>query len=93
MYRSNECRCNMPNTNYSNYTYKNNRAQQQNNSAGYYDERGFWIPFVVGGLAGGALGYGVANNNFLSNNYNNQPVPYPIFYPAPAPYPMPYPYY
>jgi len=49
MYRSNECRCNMPNTNYSNYTYKNNRAQQQNNSAGYYDERGFWIPFVVGG--------------------------------------------
>jgi len=48
---------------------------------------------VLGGLAGGALGYGVANNNFLSNNYNNQPVPYPIFYPAPAPYPMPYPYY
>ncbi len=63
------------------------------NSGGYYDERGFWIPFVVGGLAGGALGYGVANNNFLSNgSYPPRPCcgPIPMYYPMPY---GPYPYY
>ncbi len=84
-------------TNYSipnngNYTYRTSSNNSSN--AGYYDERGFWIPFVVGGLAGGALGYGVANNNFLSNNnnYNSFPRPYPVFCPGPGCM-MPYPYF
>lgn len=59
-----------------------------NNSGGYYDERGFLVPFVVGGLAGGALGYGIANNNFLSNGY--YPAPRPCCMPRPMPYPMPF---
>lgn len=46
------------------------------------DERFFWAPFVVGGLAGTALGYGLANNNQI-NNGTMQPVypvyPYPIY--------------
>lgn len=50
------------------------------------DERFFWAPFVVGGLAGTALGYGIANNNQI----NNRP---PVIYgPFPPPmYPAPYP--
>ncbi len=79
--------------NYSIPTTTMYRSNSANTNGGYYDERGFWIPFVVGGLAGGALGYGVANNNFLSNNngYYQQPRPccppgYPMFYPAPYPY-------
>lgn len=32
------------------------------------DERFFFAPFLVGGLAGTALGYGIANNNQLNNN-------------------------
>lgn len=34
------------------------------------DERFFWAPFVVGGLAGTALGYGIANNNQINHNYH-----------------------
>ena len=46
------------------------------------DERFFWAPFLVGGLAGTALGYGIANNNEL----NNQGMYYqPIYYPYPNP--------
>lgn len=45
-------------------------------------ERFFLAPFLVGGLAGTALGYGIANNN--------RP-PYPIY--PPIPYPTPYPVY
>lgn len=78
------------NTGYSQASYRNSGSNSAN---GYYDERGFWIPFVVGGLAGGALGYGVANNNFLSNNYNSFPRPYPGFCPGPGPCMMPYPYF
>lgn len=39
-------------------------------------ERFFLAPFLVGGLAGTALGYGIANNN--------RP-PYPMYYPSPYP--------
>lgn len=37
------------------------------------DERFFLAPFIVGGLAGTALGYGIANNNQINHggNYNN----------------------
>lgn len=55
------------------------------------DERFFWAPFVVGGLAGTALGYGIANNNQL-NNGSWQPV-YPMYpYPVYQSYPV-YPSY
>ena len=44
------------------------------------DDR-FLFPFLVGGITGGALGYGIANNNT-----NNNPQ---VFYPfPPAPMPM-----
>ena len=45
-------------------------------------ERFFLAPFLVGGLAGTALGYGIANNN--------RP-PYPMY--PPMMYPTPYPVY
>ena len=45
-------------------------------------ERFFLAPFLVGGLAGTALGYGIANNN--------RP-PYPMY--PPVMYPTPYPVY
>lgn len=45
-------------------------------------ERFFLAPFLVGGLAGTALGYGIANNN--------RP-PYPMY--PPIYYPTPYPVY
>lgn len=47
-----------------------------------YGERFFLAPFLVGGLAGTALGYGIANNN--------RP-PYPMY--PPIMYPTPYPVY
>ncbi|MBR2678107.1 MAG: hypothetical protein IKE63_01695 [Bacilli bacterium] len=46
------------------------------------DERFFLAPFLFGGLAGTALGYGIANNNQM----NNQSYPiYPMYpvYPQP----------
>lgn len=56
------------------------------------DERFFWAPFVVGGLAGTALGYGIANNNQINNQgccqgqggmiYPVYPVPYSYQYPV-----------
>lgn len=49
------------------------------------DDRFLLAPFVFGGLAGTALGYGLANNNQL-NNYNRPPCC--TFYPIPQP--MPY---
>lgn len=56
------------------------------------DDR-FLFPFLVGGVTGGAIGYGLANNN---NNNNNPQIFYP-FPPAPmGQYPMynqPYPIY
>lgn len=53
---------------YSNY------PMTKNGSTYYPDEeRFFWAPFVVGGLAGTALGYGIANNQQM----NQQPYYYP----------------
>ncbi len=52
------------------------------NQPTYYgeDERFFWAPFVVGGLAGTALGYGLANNNQIQNQQPNYYYPaYPIY--------------
>ena len=46
------------------------------------DERFFWAPFVVGGLAGTALGYGIANNNQINNQ--GYYYPQPMYYPYPT---------
>lgn len=52
------------------------------------DDRFLWAPFVFGGLAGTALGYGIANNNQLNNGSYQQPNYGPIpFYPAYPIYP------
>lgn len=81
-----------------NTMYRSSTTTTTANQGGYYDERGFWVPFVVGGLAGGALGYSIANNNFLSNNNNNNGY-YPMG-PGPRPccgqgpiFVTPYPWY
>jgi len=53
----------------------------------YYEgeERFFLAPLLVGGLAGTALGYGIANNNQLnhSNYYPSAPM-MPIYYSYPV---------
>lgn len=60
--------------------YRNNPNNYMNNQ--YYDsqdERFFLAPFLVGGLAGTALGYGIANNNQMNNQMYYPMVPiYPI---------------
>lgn len=61
----------MNNKNYPVYSYNNN------------GERFFWAPFVVGGLAGTALGYGIANNNQINNINPNKVYPYYPVYPVP----------
>lgn len=61
--------------NYRNVNYRNMNANPNG-------DRFFWAPFLVGGLAGTALGYGIANNQ--AGRYY-----YPPVYYQPAP-PMPY---
>lgn len=82
-------------TNY--YPYNSSRNAYRNmpsyrgNQVNYPNEqRGLFFPFVVGGLAGTALGYGIANNN-----YNRPPVYYQPYYYQPyyPPYQMSGPYY
>lgn len=82
-------------TNY--YPYNSSRNVYRNmpsyrgNQVNYPNEqRGLFFPFVVGGLAGTALGYGIANNN-----YNRPPVYYQPYYYQPyyPPYQMSGPYY
>ena len=57
------------------YERNSNLVYPQNNTAYYpeatyasngQDERFFLAPFLVGGLAGTALGYGIANNNQMN---------------------------
>lgn len=45
------------------------------------DERFFLAPFLFGGLAGTALGYGIANNN-QNQGYYYQPYPVYSVYPT-----------
>lgn len=57
------------------------------------DDRFFFAPFFIGGLAGTALGYGIANNNQINNNGYYQPYPvYPV-YPLYPNYPIENNYY
>ncbi len=68
--------------------YRNTNNLQQmdysygTNMQGPEDDRFFLAPFVVGGLAGTALGFGIANNNQI----NRPPC-------CMQPMPMPMPYY
>ena len=53
----------------------------------YYgeDERFFLTPFLVGGLAGTALGYGIANNNQMNHSSYYPMVPMiPVYYSYPV---------
>lgn len=64
--------------------------QSFTNNSGIYpqassDDRFFFAPFLVGGLAGTALGYGIANNNQIKGVYYMPPPPI-YYYPSPAPY-------
>ena len=59
------------------YNYPQNMDYNQMN-----DERFFWAPFVVGGLAGTALGFGIANNNQMNSNQGYYYAP--MYYPYPT---------
>lgn len=69
MYRTSN---NFSSNNYSTNTYSNPD-----------DERFFLAPFLVGGIAGTALGYGIANNNQMNRPPCCGFMPYPVY---PAPY-------
>ena len=81
---------------YQPYSYERNSEIMPNNNIYQpametypHDERFFWAPFVVGGLAGTALGYGIANNNQINPKGGccMQPVYYyPVTQQIPAPY-------
>lgn len=84
----------------NNYSIPNNSNIMYTNSSSYQtpayttysnsnDDRffgPFFAPFVVGGLAGTALGYGIANNNQI----NRPCCPGAVYYPYPI-YQQPYP--
>ncbi len=68
---------------------RNNNYNYQTPTQNSNDDR-FIVPFLVGGVAGTALGYGLANNNnqayypyppyyYPNNFYGAQP--YPVYYP------------
>ena len=76
------------------YNYSSTDGVRYNQSfttnSGFYpqasgDDRFFFAPFLVGGLAGTALGYGIANNNQIKGGYYMPPPPI-YYYPSPAPY-------
>lgn len=61
----------MYNNNYYNPAYNENPD----------DERFFLAPFLLGGIAGTALGYGISNNNNNQGGYYAYPVvpAYPVY--------------
>ena len=70
---------------YNNIIPNNYQSMYRNNQTLYNNgDRFFLTPFLVGGIAGTALGYGLANNN-QQNNFGGY-YPQPI-YPMPIPYP------
>ncbi len=81
--------------NLTNYQGVNNNLYPNGNQEFYpeaQDERFFFAPFLVGGLAGTALGYGIANNNQLNNNQQQGCCGQPVMYFQPPVYPYPYMY-
>ena len=80
---------NIPNNN--NYRSETITYQVPNQSYPYTqteEDRFFLAPFLVGGLAGTALGYGIANNNQINGGCCQgyyQPIYQPIYsYPYPV---------
>ncbi len=74
--------------NYNSYPYSTTTGSYPYTDSS--DERFFLAPFLFGGLAGTALGYGIANNNQI-NGHNGgccQTFYQPMYQPM---YPMPYP--
>ena len=70
---------------YRNIIPNNYQSMYRNNQTLYNNgDRFFLTPFLVGGIAGTALGYGLANNN-QQNNFGGY-YPQPI-YTMPIPYP------
>lgn len=70
---------------YRNIIPNNYQSMYRNNQTLYNNgDRFFLTPFLVGGIAGTALGYGLANNN-QQNNFGGY-YPQPI-YAMPIPYP------
>lgn len=76
-----------------------NQNQLMNNYSDPYmmngneEDRFFFAPFLIGGLAGTALGFGIANNNQMNNGSYYQPYPmYPV-YPMYPTYPVENNYY
>ena len=70
---------------YRNIIPNNYQSMYRNNQTSYTNGDRFYLaPFLVGGIAGTALGYGLANNNHQNNfgGYYPQPI-----YPMPIPYP------
>ena len=74
----------------SNQMYRNNNNNTISYSESYpyneNDERFFLAPFLVGGLAGTALGYGIANNNQMNGGccHGYYPMYQPVYsYPYP----------
>ena len=70
--------------------YRNTNGLQTNNySYDYYqdgsDDTFLLAPFVFGGLAGTALGFGIANNNQLNNRPPCCGMPMMPYYPQPYP--------
>lgn len=59
---------------YPNYV----RYDSYPNTYGNDDERFLWAPFLFGGLAGTALGYGIANNQMNNQGGYFYPV-YPVY--------------
>ena len=77
----------------NNYPYNNiNTYRQQNgypnNQVYYQDDRSLLVPFLFGGVAGTALGYGIANNNMYNQrpNYYYPPVYFRPYPPIGVPY-------
>lgn len=70
---------------YDSYPYSNTNSYTYSNTN---DDRFFWAPFVVGGLAGTALGYGIANNNQMNGGKCCQTFYQPMYQPI---YPVPFP--
>ena len=72
---------------YNQYDFNNYQYPME-----YQDDRFIFTPFLVGGLAGTALGLGIANNNQINNppyitypNYQFVPVYQPVPYCANCP--------
>ena len=78
--------------NNSNYMYRNSSSNFNSNSFPYNsyqnstDDRFFLTPFLFGGLAGTALGYGIANNNQINRppccGWQQMPYYYPQQFPT-----------